>query len=111
MVVFYIFSILAFLSIVFLLFLSFILFHRMNACLETAQETRRFHERVLNKTQDLEKEVSLYKEITEGIQHKMRNLQREFEHLQRTFKDLKETAVELQSAHQTRKAMLDLMKR
>ena len=60
---------------------------------------------------DLEKEVSQYRYITENSQEDQNNLKEKFKELERSFKTLKETATELQSAHKTKKAVLDLMKR
>ena len=104
MMVFYIFALLTFLSIVFLLFLSWVVFQKMDASLEVAKEVRVFHEKALSKIQELFKEVSKYKDISETTQFSQEELEKEFD-------DLKETATKLQSAHKTRRAVLDLMKR
>ena len=103
MTVFYIFAVLAFLSVCLLLFLSSLLFNRMNDCLETAQAARRFYEKTLENAKNLEKEVLEYRQITEDTQSRQNDLEL-------AFKDLKETALALQSAHQARKAVLDLMR-
>ena len=104
MTVFYIFASLAFLSIVFLLFLSWVLFQRMGDCLEVAERVKIFHERALNSIQDLAKKVSEYRDISKTTKFRQ-------EELESAFDALKETATELQSAHKTRRTVLDLMKR
>ena len=104
MTVFYIFASLAFLSIILLLILSWVLFHRIDICLDVAERAKVFHERALNSIQDLAKKVSEYKDISEITKFRQ-------EELERAFDDLKETAIELQAAHQTKRAVLDLMKR
>ena len=104
MTVFYIFVSLTFLSIVLLLILSLVLFHKIDVCLDVAETAKSFHYRALNSIQDLAKKVSEYKEISDTTKFRQ-------EELEKTFDDLKETATELQAAHKTKRAVLDLMRR
>ena len=103
--------IISFLFIIFLFFLSNFLYQRLNICLEGIKDIRSFTEKSFEIIQDLEKEVSQYRYITENTKENQNNLKEKFKELQRSFKALKETATELQSAHKTKKAVLDLMKR
>ena len=103
--------IISFLFIVFLFFLSNFLYQRLNICLEGIKDLRSFNEKSFELIKDLEKEVSQYRYITESTQENQNNLKEKFKELQRSFLALKETATELQSAHKTKKAVLDLMKR
>ena len=104
MTVFYIFVSLTFLFIVLLLILSWVLFHRIDTCLDVAETAKAFHYRALNSIQDLAKKVSEYKDISETTKFNQ-------EELEKAFDDLKETATELQAAHKTKRAVLDLMRR
>jgi len=110
MSIFYILIIFSFLLIVFLFVFSHFLYQRLNLLLEQFREINIFHEETLKRIQNLTAEVSQYRQITESIQDSQRNLNESFKRLEQSFQALKVTATELQSAHQTKKAVLDLMK-
>ena len=82
----------------------------MNICLEGIKDIKSFNEKTFELIKDLDNKVSQYRYITENTQEDQNNLKEKFKELERSFQALKETATELQSAHKTKKAVLDLMK-
>ena len=95
--------ILSFISIVSLFFLFNFLYKELTFCLEKIKEITLFNEKTSETIHNLKEKVSEYSILVEKIEENQRNLNR-------SFKTLKETATELQLAHQTKKAMLDLIK-
>ena len=95
--------IISFASIVFLFFLFNFLYKELTSCLEKIKEITLFNEETSKAIQDIKEKVSEYSIITENIQENQENLNK-------SFQTLKETAIELQSAHQSKKAVLDLLK-
>ena len=108
--IFYTLVIISFSSVVFLFFFFNFLYKKLIVCFEEIKEIKQFNEENFEVIQNLKEKVSEYRIITENIQENQRNLDENFKNLQISFQVLKETATELQSAHQTKKAMLDLMK-
>ena len=103
--------IISFSSVVFLFSSANFLYKKLLICLEEITEIKRLNEKTSVVIQDLSEEVYRYRLITEDIQDNQKNLDESFKNLEDSFKTLKETATELQSAHQTKKAVLDFMKR
>ena len=102
--------IISFSSVVFLFFFFNFLYKKLIVCFEKIKEIKQFNEETFEVIQNLKEKVSEYRIITENIQENQRNLNKSFEKLDGSFQVLKETATALQSAHQTKKAVLDLMK-
>ena len=93
------------------LFISFnFLYKKLMVCFEEIKQIKQFNEETFETIQDLNLKNTEHRIITEDIQTNQRNLNESFGQLETSFQTLKETATELQSAHQTKKAMLDLMK-
>ena len=104
-------AIISFLFVVFFIFFFDFLYKKLKVCFERIKDLERFNEKTFEIIQDLANEVSQYRKTTENIQDNQNNLDESFKELKASFRTLKETATELQSAHQTKKAVLDLMKR
>ena len=102
--------IISFSFVVFLFFFLNFLYKKLMVCFEEIKGIKRFNEETFETIQDLKLKDTEYRIITENIQDNQRNLDESFGQLKASFQNLKETATELQSAHQTKKAMLDLMK-
>ena len=100
----------SFLSVVFLFFFLNLLYKKLIVSLEETKEIKQSHKEAFETIQELEEKISEYRIITENIQENQSTLDKSFEKLEGSFQVLKETATALQSAHQTKKAMLDLIK-
>ena len=109
--IFDILIIISFSSVVFSFVFFNFLYKKLMACFEDIKEIRQFNEENFEAIQDLKEKISEYRIITENIQINQRNLDESFGQLKTSFQNLKETATAIQSAHQTKKAMLDLIKR
>ena len=83
----------------------------MIVCFEEIKEIKQFHEEIFEVIQNLKEKIYGYRIIIENIQENQKNLDESCKELKTSFQTLKETATAVQSAHQTKKAMLDLMKR
>ena len=103
-------AIISFLSVVFLIFFFDFLYKKLKVCFERIEDLERFNEKTFEIIQDLTEKNSEYRVITENIQDNQNNLDESFKELKASFRTLKETATAVQSAHQTKKAVLDLMK-
>ena len=79
-------------------------------CLADLQEMKRFKEETFDLIKNLEARIYEYRISTEKTEGNQKDLKEHFEKLDYNFQTLKQTATELQSAHQTKKAMLDFMK-
>ena len=102
--------IISFLFVVSLIFFFDFLYKKLKVCFERIKDIEKINEETFEAIQDFKLKDTEYRIITENIQDNQRNLDESFEQLKASFQNLKETATELQSAHQTKKAMLDLMK-
>ena len=102
--------IISFSSTVFFFFLFNFLYKRLIVSLEEIKELKQSHEEAFETIQELKKKVYEYQIITESIRENQDDLNKSFEKLEGSFQILKETATAIQSAHQTKKAMLDLIK-
>ena len=80
------------------------------SCLQELKELQRFKEETSNLIKDLKEIVYEYRIITAQTKENQDNLNHSFEKLEDSFRNLKQTATEIQSAQQTKKAMLDFMK-
>ena len=103
--------IISFLLAVSLAVFSNFLYKKWLSCSEEIEKIKHFNEETFEMIQNLSEKISQYRIITEQIETKQRNLNESFQKLEDSFQILKETATELQSAHQTKKAVLDFMKR
>ena len=103
-------AVISFLLAVLFIFLSNFLYKKLTTCLEDLQELKRFKEEIFELIKNLEGKIYEYRIITEKTEDNQKNLKEHFERLNYSFQTLKQTATELQSAHQTKKAMLDFMK-
>ena len=103
-------AVISFLLAVFLIFFSNFLYKKLTTCLEDLQELKRFKEETFNLIKNFETQIYEYRTITEKTEENQKDLKEYFERLDDSFRTLKQTATELQSAHQTKKAMLDFMK-
>ena len=99
----------SFLSVVFLFFFLNLLYKKLIVSLEEIKEIKQSNEKAFETIQELEEKIFEYRIITENIQENQNNLDKSFEKLESSFQVLKETATALQSAHQTKKAMLDII--
>ena len=100
----------SFLSVVFLFFFLNLLYKKLIVSLEEIKELKQSSEEIFETIQEFEEKISEYRIITENIRENQDDLNKIFEKLEGSFQVLKETATALQSAHQTKKAMLDLIK-
>ncbi len=78
--------------------------------LEDLEDLKRFKEETFDLIKNLETRIYEYRIITEKTEESQKDLKEHFKNLDYSFQTLKQTATELQSAHQTKKAMLDFMK-
>ena len=110
MSLFYNLIIFSFFISVFLLFVSNFLYQKLTACIEEIKEMQLSNEGVLKAVKDFKSEMLEHKETIEEIEQKQNNLKEGFKKLETSFQTLKQTAVEIKSAQQTKKAILDFMK-
>ncbi|MCZ0932632.1 MAG: hypothetical protein OXJ52_05725 [Oligoflexia bacterium] len=103
-------AVISFLLAVFLIFFSNFLYKKLITSLEDLQQLKRFKEETFELIKNLETRIYEYRIITERTEQNQKDLKEHFERLGDSFRTLKQTATELQSAHQTKKAMLDFMK-
>ena len=103
--------IISFSSVVFLFLLFNFLYKKLIVSLEEIKEIKQFHEEAFEVIQNLKEKIYGYRIIIENIQENQKNLDESFKELKTSFQTLKETAIAVQSVHQTKKVMLDLMKR
>ena len=103
-------AVISFLLAVFLIFFFNFLYKKLMSCLENLQELKKFKEETFDLIKNLEARIYEYRIITEKTEENQKDLKEHFEKLDDSFQTLKQTATELQSAHQTKKAMLDFMK-
>ena len=108
--IFYNLAFISFLPAVFLIFFSNFLYKKLINCLEDLRELKRFKEGIFDLIKNIEARIDEYRIITEKTEENQKNLKEYFERLDYSFRTLKQTAAKLQSAHQTKKAMLDFMK-
>ena len=78
---------------------------------EEIKDIKQFNEETFEIIKNLKEKIYGYRITIENIQENQKNLKESFKELKTSFRTLKETATAVQSAHQTKKAMLDLMKR
>ena len=102
--------IISFVLAVFLILFSNFLHKKLVSCLEDLQELKRFKEDTFEFIKSLEQKIYEYKIAVENITEGQENLNEHFKSIEQSFRELKETAKELQSAHHTKKALLDFMK-
>ena len=102
--------IISFLLVVSLIFFFDFLYKKLKVCFERIKDIEKINEETFEAIRSLEIENTEHRIITENIQTNQNNLDESFGELKTSFQALKETATELQSAHQAKKAMLDLMK-
>lgn len=102
--------IISFSSTVFFFFLFNFLYKKLIVSLEEIKELKQSHEESFETIQELKKKVYEYQIIIESIRENQDDLNKSFKKLEGSFQILKETATAIQSAHQTKKAMLDLIK-
>ena len=95
---------------IFLLVLCNFLYKKLKVCFEKIEGIEKFNEETFETIQNLELKNTEHRIITENIQTNQKNLDENFGQLEASFQNLKEMATELQSARQTKKAILDLMK-
>ena len=110
MSIFYNLAVISFLLAVSLTFFSNFLYKKLTTCLEDLQELKRFKAETFELIKNLGRRIDEYRIITEKTEENQKDLKEHFEKLDDSFQTLKRTATELQSAHQTKKAMLDFMK-
>ncbi|MCZ0932911.1 MAG: hypothetical protein OXJ52_07155 [Oligoflexia bacterium] len=103
-------TVISFLLAVFLIFFSNFLYQKLMTSLGDIEELKRFKEESFDLIKNLEARIYEYRIITEKTEQNQKDLKEHFERLNDSFQALKRTATELQSAHQTKKAMLDFMK-
>ena len=101
----------SFLIVVFLTIFSNFLYKKLMICIEKITELKRSNEDVFDAFKKLEDQVSECGNITAINQQKQNNLEERFNKLEKSLYALKETATEIKSAQQTKKAILDFMKR
>ena len=110
MSIFHTLVIISFLCIVFLFFIFNFLYKKWISCFEEIEKINYFNEKTFKAIQSIKEKVSECGITTENAQRSQTHLEEKFRELERSFQTLKETATQIQLAHKTKKAVLDLMK-
>ncbi|MDE0092578.1 MAG: hypothetical protein OXN83_04765 [Oligoflexia bacterium] len=103
--------VISFIAVIGLAVGSNFLYQKLILCIEEIKELKRFNEDIFKAFKNLENQVSDCENITNLIQQRQNNLEESFNKLEKSLSTLKETALEIKSAQQTKKAILDFIKR